>query len=370
MEWFLVESLPKLPRFKPREAANTLWALATLDHRPTAAWMDQLLAVTRGPRLVTFQPRELTSVIWSLAKLNYHPGDAWVAGFLAASRPRLPGFQAAELAATARALCKLGAAPSAEWVEALAAAVEAQFGSFDAAGALAALAALRSFSAAAAVAGEGAAVMRRPAAVGGDSEAATAFVHDPALPRVVVVVGGEWTLDRSSGSSGDDWAMALIEDGSSSDAGSSSSSSNGSSSSSSRSSLSVQEASSPRSMLLRRLQHGQQPQQAPVMQRSDGARELAAAHAQASSTLSVTWVESFVAEVHGMAALMSLMPDWLRARMRRWPQAWAAQRLALGDGGGVGGGGGGGVATADLRLLRSVDDRVQLHDQQSQLRGR
>jgi hypothetical protein len=57
-----------------------------------------------------------------------------------------------------------------------------------------------------------------------------------------------------------------------------------------------------------------------------------------ASVSPLSWVEAFMAEVHGMAALMTLMPDWMQWRLRQWPRAWAARRLALETGHGGGGG--------------------------------
>ena len=262
LEWFLVESAPKLQLFQPRELANTAWALATLDHRPSEAWMARLLD-SCTPRLGAFQPREMVAVLWALARLNYHPGEAWLCSFFAASYPLLRRFRTDELTAAARALCKLHAAPDTAWVEELTVAVQSQVGRLDAAGADAAIRAIRDLRAVAAAA-----------------EVAGRASTVPLLPPQACTNGGEG-----------EWAGAS-------------------------------------SMAPPQLRHSTlppmcQPAGLPCLPGDE--LQLAARPAVGSS---LSWLESFMAEVHGVAALMTLMPSWMQQRLRQWPRAWAAQRLS------------------------------------------
>lgn len=290
LDWFLVESQSKLTAFQPKELSNTLWALATLGHRPTKEWMQQLLA-SCSARLADFQPQEMTNVAWSLAQLNYHPGDTWIASFLAASYPLLFEFESGDQARVACALAKLSAAPSAGWIERLAAAVQAKFSGLDAAEAMATVAALRRLSAAAVEEEDAAAVF--------GLRASTLVVRDASL----VVRGSSWEPD---GTGVTPWSLDSIEPAATAAAAAAGQPST-------RAAAAV--AAQGLQQRFDRSNTGRNVQQAPA---------------------SLSWLESFVAEVQGMAALVSLMPDLMQQRLRQWPRAWAAQRLMVG---GTGGGG-------------------------------
>lgn len=258
LDWWLVESLGRLPAFKERELANALWALAALRRAPGDAWLARLLECA-APRLRRFRPRELVAAAWALARLQRRPPDAWLSSFLNATRPRLPDFSAVELAALARALCALRAAPEPRFTEALAAALEARFGGLDAAGAEAALAALHELRAASASAAS---------ATTSSSELASTAA-DPAMADLATLAASvDGALEAGAGAANAAAAMARAR-----------------------------------------------PQVPP-------AARLA--------PLSAPFLEAFVAEAHGLSALTSLMPDWLRARLSGWPRAWAARRLSLG----------------------------------------
>jgi hypothetical protein len=293
LDWFLIESLPQLPRFQPRELANTLWALARLGHAPAEPWMAALLASTAA-RLCAFRPAELTALAWALAALRYHPGDDWLRSFQAAAAAQMEAFEAPELAAVARALAKLRAVPGPAFLSALGAAIEARFAAFDAAGAAAALTALNALDGAA-------------AAPGGEWEPeAAADVDAQALPPVVVVPAVAALPEPRVVVLGSGWARPLMESGGGGGGGGGGS-------------VPQLRSAAPPASLLRRLQQ--------LELRREYVKQQ-----QLGVVASPQWLESFLTEAHGMAALMSLMPEWLLDRLRLWPRAWVAQRIALGGG--------------------------------------
>lgn len=239
--------------------------------------MEQLLG-SCSPLLGEFQPREIVALVWALARLNYHPGEAWLRGFFEASRPLLPAFRADELAAAARAICKLRAAPDAAWVEGLAASFQAQFGGLDAAGAEAAIRAIRDLRAAATAADFATRVSAFTAVRSLPEPAVFVLPHTTAAPAgAAAASAGGASLGRSA------------------------------------------------QHLPRRPLEADTPQPAAPLLPFGGRDELG------SDAQGTSWLESFVSDVHGFAALMSLMPAWMRQRLHQWPRAWAAQRLSLGS---------------------------------------
>jgi hypothetical protein len=57
-----------------QEVANTLWAVATLEHNPGVALLDAA-AVQILRRLDQFSPQDTSNSIWALAKLYHHPSS-------------------------------------------------------------------------------------------------------------------------------------------------------------------------------------------------------------------------------------------------------------------------------------------------------
>lgn len=114
-----------LPRFRPaaareQELANLLWALATMDHQPPAAWLADVVAET-GSRLHRFSPQELTNTAWALVQLRARPSDAWLSSFCAAAHSRLGVFEPADVSMALWALAALQHEPPAALLDALAA---------------------------------------------------------------------------------------------------------------------------------------------------------------------------------------------------------------------------------------------------------
>lgn len=122
--------LPLAPRFGAADWANTLWASAALELPLCAAWQDALwLGSTR--QLRSWPPAALASAAWALARLGVAPARGWWAMFEASSIAAAPAFGARELAMAAwaaGALHRRGAAPAptAQWWERLWAATAAR----------------------------------------------------------------------------------------------------------------------------------------------------------------------------------------------------------------------------------------------------
>lgn len=66
------------------QLCSLLWSLGSLQERPPAEWLQQLLAALR-PHLQELQPSELASVLWGLAQLGYRPSKGWAKEWFSAS---------------------------------------------------------------------------------------------------------------------------------------------------------------------------------------------------------------------------------------------------------------------------------------------
>jgi hypothetical protein len=81
------------------QLCSLLWSLGSLQERPPAEWLQQLLAALR-PHLQELQPSELSNVLWGLAQLGYRPRKGWAKEWFRASN-RVLIAQGARAAAAA-----------------------------------------------------------------------------------------------------------------------------------------------------------------------------------------------------------------------------------------------------------------------------
>lgn len=123
-----------LDAFAPQHLANTLWALAQLQHQPPRPWMQQLLLASLQ-QMQHFTPVDYTQMLSGLSQLSFTPSPLWLSSFWSRSGQCLTSgcaFEAQQLHALSLAAVKLELHPPAKWVEAASAAVErglAGFGS-------------------------------------------------------------------------------------------------------------------------------------------------------------------------------------------------------------------------------------------------
>jgi hypothetical protein len=88
--------------FNRHQLCSMLWSLGSLQERPPAEWLQQLLAALR-PHLPDLQPSELSNVLWGLAQLGYRPSKGWAKEWFSASSRVMNQQRGAATAATAAA---------------------------------------------------------------------------------------------------------------------------------------------------------------------------------------------------------------------------------------------------------------------------
>ena len=101
----------------PKLHCQALWAAATTEVQPPAAWAASFWEVTKG-RLRGVSWITLTGVLWACAKLRLAPPAAWLEGahgYWAVSASRLRGFKTLHLGCTMWACAQLGATPPPAW---------------------------------------------------------------------------------------------------------------------------------------------------------------------------------------------------------------------------------------------------------------
>jgi hypothetical protein len=282
--------------------ASTAWALARLRHRPSDAWLQRLAAAAQARGLATFGPREGAVLLWAFSKLGYQPPPDWLAEFWAASGGGLGAASPAELCALAVAACRMRSsaqAGAAEWTLLLAAAVRRRFPHFSAQEATVTLRALAELAAGREV------VVGMAAAAGGGGLGGGGGGGAPALGGAGLAVGGPppGLLSPAGGVEG----MA--------------------------SAAPAGRTLAPRLVAMQQRGQASQGEGGATPQRPQ--QQLAAAEAPRQQPLRVlpdqpTWLESFVSQAFGVAALLSLMPEGMQARHGRWPARAAAAHAQRG----------------------------------------
>ena len=61
-----------LPQYTSQEIANSLWAVATLEHHPGVQLLDAA-ALQIARRIEQFSPQDTTNSVWAYAKLFHYP---------------------------------------------------------------------------------------------------------------------------------------------------------------------------------------------------------------------------------------------------------------------------------------------------------
>jgi hypothetical protein len=122
----------KLGAFKPQELSNLAWALAQLQQRPSAEWMQGFMAAARQQH-GSFSPQGLTVVLWALAQLDYRPPGDWLDSALAAAKAGAGTYGAQSLATGLWACVALQHHPDASTMELLWERLEARLGECNAA---------------------------------------------------------------------------------------------------------------------------------------------------------------------------------------------------------------------------------------------
>ena len=65
-------AVQSLPQYTSQEVANSLWALATLEHHPGVQLLDAS-AIQIARRMEQFSPQDTTNSVWAYAKLFHYP---------------------------------------------------------------------------------------------------------------------------------------------------------------------------------------------------------------------------------------------------------------------------------------------------------
>lgn len=69
-------SLDLMPHFTPQSLANLIWALATLNHQPSGAWLTEYYR-RLDEQIEALGSRDVSNILWSLCKLDLMP-DLWL----------------------------------------------------------------------------------------------------------------------------------------------------------------------------------------------------------------------------------------------------------------------------------------------------
>ena len=96
--------------FPPQEVANTVWALACFNVRPSSVLLVQLFDAT-DKRLSSFKASELSQMLWALADRHCALDRLWVQEFLKVSFMRMTEFSPQGLANVVWALDRLHVEP-------------------------------------------------------------------------------------------------------------------------------------------------------------------------------------------------------------------------------------------------------------------
>eukprot|EP00775_Hariotina_reticulata_P008882 gene8882-9061_t len=102
-----VQAELQLVAFHPRNLAQLLWAVATMQVVPNRAFCVNFLAES-GDKMTGFKPIDIANTLWALATLNIQPPPDWLAAALSAAEQRWQHFKPQELAITLWGFAKLG----------------------------------------------------------------------------------------------------------------------------------------------------------------------------------------------------------------------------------------------------------------------
>ncbi|GLI65254.1 hypothetical protein VaNZ11_008741 [Volvox africanus] len=110
-----------LGKMSSQHLATVLWALSSLDVRPSQAWLAAFLEAA-GQRLTAallesqpFGPQSLAMMVGALARLRYRPPSAWMVRFMEVCRKELPLFGPHSVCVLAWSLVRLSYKPRGNW---------------------------------------------------------------------------------------------------------------------------------------------------------------------------------------------------------------------------------------------------------------
>lgn len=288
-----------LEQFTPQQLSTTLWALAQLQHHPPKPWLQQLL-LSALQQMSIFKPIDFAQMLWGLSRLGFSPSPLWLSSFWSKSGQSLTesNFRAAELRMLLLAAASLDSQPPQKWVQAAAGAVERGLTGFKSSQLLEVLQALQQL-----------------------------WQASSSTPTVLAA-------PRSSNSSSSEWASAVVLGGNDSSSGSSSS----------RCAPGVLRLYRHLLDTTRVAVSGQRLMRPvwPPVPASNGTLMYANSSSLGSSAdsgrlpqLQQLSTVSCAEDAYGLACLVVLMPQQLRARVEHWPQVLASadwgQRLQLED---------------------------------------
>ncbi|GLC74156.1 hypothetical protein PLESTF_001468000 [Pleodorina starrii] len=117
-----------LPRMSSQHLATVLWALSSMDVRPSQAWLEAFLEAS-GRRMAAaltdssqpFGPQSLAMLLGAMARLRYRPPASWMHCFMEVCRKELPAFGPHSACVLAWSLVRLSYRPRGDWRRAFAA---------------------------------------------------------------------------------------------------------------------------------------------------------------------------------------------------------------------------------------------------------
>ncbi|KAI3429562.1 hypothetical protein D9Q98_005650 [Chlorella vulgaris] len=104
--------------FTARNLANTLWALASINHHPGDEFLAGMAAEVQG-KARDGNAQNIANMFWAFATLGFHPGDEVLQALAEAARQKLGDFTAQNISNTVLALAKLEFDPGDELLEGL-----------------------------------------------------------------------------------------------------------------------------------------------------------------------------------------------------------------------------------------------------------
>ncbi|KAL4855247.1 RAP domain-containing protein [Chlorella vulgaris] len=104
--------------FTARNLANTLWALASINHHPGDEFLAGMAAEVQG-KARDGNAQNIANMFWAFATLGFHPGDEVLQALAEAARQKLGESTAQNISNTVLALAKLEFDPGDELLEGL-----------------------------------------------------------------------------------------------------------------------------------------------------------------------------------------------------------------------------------------------------------
>jgi hypothetical protein len=127
LEALLAAAAANMHSAAPQALANTLWAVATLQYRPSEQWLSmmekrccsllqQQASCSAGAHAAAFSCKGLHQLLWSMAKLQWMPEQRFLSLFWAASQAQLPQMTPHGTSGILWAAASLEVTPPEDWL--------------------------------------------------------------------------------------------------------------------------------------------------------------------------------------------------------------------------------------------------------------